>query len=78
MHASHSRFADVYVTLYVPHSQGTLSTRILISLNAKAWKRLLNSKKKEASQSETFWTTYLFIHSIIYLSFKTAISDVQG
>ena len=38
MHASYSRFADVYVTLNVPQSQGTLSTPILISFNAKAWK----------------------------------------
>ena len=82
---------QIYVTLNVPHSQGTLSTPILISFNAEAWKTfLLNSKTKKPVNLKTFWTTYSFIHSLIYLfvylfliwwrhiRIKTATSDVQS
>ena len=67
MHASHSRFADVYVTLYVAHLQGTLSDPFCSRLTEKLGKLLLNSKTKKSVNLKTFWTTYLFIHSFIYL-----------
>ena len=68
MHASASRFADVYVTLYVAHLQGTLSYPFCSRLTQKLGKLLLNSKTKKSVNLKTFNVVdNLFIHSLIYL-----------